>query len=187
MKTKRIEWAKTVLIAYKYLGSMCAAIDKIIKNLAISSHFAGGAYCEKSCCEVVSKKIIALTNKKIDYINLKVLTEKALENMNKKNAKLLILRTIKELNVSTIAEVMNMSERTYFRRISDAENEFCVALEKLGLNIYKLEIEYLADNFIKSIYKIVCKHKGGINSLDAQNFDDNVVNYFIKDYVALLC
>lgn len=181
MKSNKIVWAKTVLFAYKYLEPMSNAIDKIIKNMAVKSYYCGGDYDDCYNCEKLSSKMICLTNKKIDYINLKVVVEKALKNMNETLAKILILRNIKELSISTVTSIMNMSERSYFRKLALAEEQFAKVLERLNYGVYKLELDYSSDNFIKSIYNIINNDNSNITSLSSNRFDNSVINGFLKN------
>ena len=124
MNTELTNWAKTVLFAYKYLGSVCRSIDKRIKTMAVNSFHIGGIWNEGNSVYRVSEKIMKLSDRKVDYINLKLTIEKSLGEMKKENAKLLILRDIKELSAQTVASLLNMSERTYFRKLNIALKEF---------------------------------------------------------------
>lgn len=181
MKTKQLTWAKTLLFAYKYLGSLCRSIDKTIKNMAVHSFYVGGVWNEENSVYKISEKMISLSNKKIDYINLKVTIEKILKEMNKNNAKLLILRNIKELSIQTVASVLNISERTYYRKSNLALKEFSNLMEKYGYSYQKMEINYWNDKFVQSIYKIS----------DNENFDVfDCLTYekeILTDYVFKIC
>ena len=181
MKTKKLIWAKTILFAYKYLGSLCRSIDKTVKNIAVHSFYIGGYWSEGNSTQNISQKILELSNKKIDYINLKVMIEKTLQSMKKDNAKILILRNIKELSIQTIANLLNMSERTYYRKANCALNEFANIMEKVGCSVEKLEIGFWDDQFIKSIYKITDSENFSVlNSIEAER-------ELIDEYIFSLC
>ena len=169
MNTELINWAKTALFAYKYLGTICRSIDKRIKNMAVNSFYTGGAWSEEYTVYKISEKIIKLSDKKIDYINLKLIIEKSLQNMNKYNAKILILRNIKELSSQSIACLLNVSDRTYFRKLNVALKEFAKVMEKYGYSYQKMEICFWNDDFIKSIYSIIANNQ--INSLIGLEFE----------------
>ena len=147
-------WAKTMLIAYRYLAPISRAINKVFDRTVKASFYSGGYYGDRYSAEEISQKLINLTNKKIDYINLKVIIENALSKMKHQQAKLLILRYIKEINSTTICNLFNICERTLFRRLKSAVNQFGQILEAMGYTNEKLEVVYLSDSFIKSIYKL---------------------------------
>lgn len=185
MKSNKIVWAKTMLFAYKYLENMCNSIDKLVKNIAISSFYHGGDWSDNKSCINVSNKIIRLSDKKIDYINLKILIEKALNNIDEFYAKILILRNVKELSVATICNLFNFSERTFFRKINQAENSFIKAVEHLGYNIYKLEIKYLGDDLIKSIYDVFSTSKATYENVTSYCFDSSMIFSYIKNFARI--
>ena len=152
MNNNQTIWAKTLLNAYKYLEALCGAIDKLVENTAKNSFFACGTWSEENSIMNISKKIIRLSDKKVDYINLKVITEKAIGMLDKRNAKVIILKYIKGLDIDTITSVLNMSRRSYFRRINDGLLEFMAILNSFGYGKEKLEINFLKDDFILSLY-----------------------------------
>lgn len=152
MKNNQLIWAKTILTAYKHLGTLSDAIDKLIESTAKNSFFSSGIWSKSNSISEVSKKIIHLTDKKVDYINLKVITEKIIGYLNKNHAKILILRYLKNLDIETISKVMNMTERSFFRKMEKAQSEFTNTMTKLGYTAEKMEVNYLKDMFIESIY-----------------------------------
>lgn len=157
MEIKQKNWGKTILTAYTYLGRLCDSIDEIIKESAVNSFYSHGYGWESNSVMGVSKKIIGLSERKIKYINLKVVTEKALKKMPKQLSKLIILKFIHQINTDEIICILNLSRRTLFRFISKALTCFMNELSVLGYTSEKLEIEYFNDNFINSIYKLLSK------------------------------
>lgn len=149
---KQIIWAKTLLNAYKYLGTLCNSIDKLVNLTAKTSFYSGGVWNEANSVYNTSQKIIKLSDRKVDYINLKVIIERVISRMTKKQAKILTLRYIKRIDSKTISKILNMSERSYYRKTLDAIDNFATILEQLGYNSEKLEIKYLGDSFINSVY-----------------------------------
>ena len=173
MNTELINWAKTVLFAYKYLGAMCRSLDKQIKRMAVNSFYIGGVWNEQNSTYKISEKIIKLSDKKVDYINLKLIIEKCLQEMKQENAKILILRNIKELSSQTVANLLNISERTYFRKLNNALSEFARVMERKGYSYQKLEICFWNDDFIKSIYNIIVNNQ--ITSLSGIEFERELI------------
>ncbi len=164
MKNNQLIWAKTLLNAYKYLGALCGAIDKLVDSTAKNSFFASGIWSEENSIVNVSKKIMYLTNKKVDYINLKVIVEKAISSMNKISAKIIVLKYIKGIDCETIAKLNNMSLRSCFRRAKNALSEFVLYMKKIGYTAEKIEINFCRDPFVQSVYS-------GIKALDQ---DDSI-------------
>lgn len=179
MKKNQLTWAKTIIIAYKYLGVLCKCIDKIINSTATNSVYYGGSWDDKYSVYNVANKMLKLKNKKIDYINLKVIVEKILSNLSKRSSKLLILRYVKELHINTICELLNISERSFYRYINKAVNEFSEEMDKLGYNYQKLEIMFFPDEFIKSIFALA-DDKNHVNNLVGEMSEDALHNYMHK-------
>ena len=152
MNKEQVNWAKCVIMSYRYLERMCGAIDKQIEMLATRSYISSSAWEQLNSVHNVSKKIIDLSQKKIDYINLKVLTEKILESMNKNLSKILILKHIKNVKASEISAVLKITDRTLFRKINSALEEFAKFMLKFGFSYEKMEIMHIKDDFIGSIY-----------------------------------
>lgn len=179
MDNENVVWAKTLLIAYKYLGTLCRGFDKEINSLANNSMYIGGNWNDRQSVIYISNKILELTQKKMDFINIKVLVEKTLKNINTTYAKLLILKYIKELNANTVCNLLNMSERTFFRKLNNAVNEFSYALVKIGYSHKKLNTLYSDDLFIKSIYNLMKSNVSyWLSNIDIQ--EDLVTKYFYK-------
>ena len=180
MNTELINWAKTVLFAYKYLGAMCRSIDKRIKKMAVNSFYIGGVWNEENSVYKISERMIKLSDKKVDYINLKLMIEKCLQEMKQENAKLLILRNINgdnphfHMNLSqSVAGLLNISERTYFRKLNFALKEFARIMERHGYSYQKLEICFWNDDFIKSIYNIIVNNQ--VTSLSGIEFERELI------------
>lgn len=179
---KQMIWAKTLLNAYKYLGTLCESIDKLINLTAKTSFYTGGRWIEENSILNISQKIIKLSDRKIDYINLKIIIEKALSKLQKKLAKLLILRYVNRINSETISKILKMSERTFYRKTVNAIEQFAHELYCLGYNSEKLEVLYLSDLFISSIYEKQEKELRLVSEKEALSADEAFKSYvnFIK-------
>ena len=155
MKNKQVVWAKTILIAYDELEQLCGAIDKLVDTIAGGSFYSCGPWIASNEVYNVSKKIINLSEKKVKYINLKVIVEKCMKMLNKKDAKVVVLRYVKKMEPAEIAGVLKISLRSYFRIAKSALEQLADAMETFGYNFAKMENEYLSDLFISSIYRSV--------------------------------
>ena len=145
INNEQIIWAKTILVAYKHLGTLCSAIDKVVENTATNSFYSSGFDTSNNSTEKVTQKIIALSKQKIDYINLKVYVEKLLKAMPKHVSKLLILKFIKGVSAEDICDIFNMSNRTYYRKLNKAVEDFAEYMIKFNLTKQKLELFFIDD------------------------------------------
>ena len=145
-------WTKTVLSVYRYLDRICDAIDKIVLNTGLSSRNINqmNYFCNNVMS--ISQKIIKLSQRKINLINLKLLANKCFRKINKTDAKLLILCYIDGTKRRELAEKYQISMRTVFRRIESAETAFSKALHMQGYSDEKLEEMLHEENWIKSVY-----------------------------------
>ena len=148
-------WAKTILTVYRYLERIAGAIDKLVSRQAINSYYSN--FTNDSVVDVANK-IIELGERKIKLINIKVLTEKALKEMDESYAKLLVEKYIQSFKGDDIALRNNLAIRTYFRRLAQAENNFNYFFASKGYSEKKLN-EYLKDE--KWIMEVYYKYQIG--------------------------
>lgn len=143
-------WTKTILTVYRYLERVANAIDKLVDRQALNSYYSS---CGKSGILDIANEIIELSERKVKLINLKVLTENALENIDELYAQLLIEKYIDSDKCEMIAERHNLPLRTYFRRSEEAEDKFSSFLSKKGFNNEKL-YDYLGkETWIMEVYE----------------------------------
>lgn len=180
MENKQLIWAKTFLVAYKYLGTLCSAIDRIIDATAENSFYCGSIWRESNSIYNVSNKILSLSERKIDYINLKVMVDKVLKKMSRKHAKILILRFIEQLSPDDIAGVIHMSTRSYFRLYKSSLESFAKTMKQLEFNFEDIEKRYLQDAFIESVYEQVGKNER-VNIEEGEVlYNDTQFNKYLK-------
>ena len=158
MGDKQVLWARALLACYKYLEPMCNIIDKQINRVAQRSFYMSTLWAEINSIENVSSSIIDLSQEKISYINLKVLTENVLNLLKKDYAKVLILKYVHKLKVTDICKVLCINERTFYRKSEQAILEFAKKMTKLGYNYEMLEVKYQSLSLISSVIKSVEKH-----------------------------
>lgn len=136
-------WGRTILSVYKYLERLTDAIDQLIERQALNSfYYNRGRGSENNCLSVVSR-IIEMSERKKVLINLKVLTDNALKGCNPLLANILIDRYMDEDECDIIAIRHNLSKRTFFRRLAQAEEQFCNGLARQGFDEENLK-QYLA-------------------------------------------
>lgn len=181
-------WGKTLLSVYRHLQTMANSIDNLIKRIGINSAFNNSVY---NSTMLDSNKIIELTERKIKIINLKVIIEKSLNALSESNKKFLVLCYVDNLNYKKIIEILNISERTFFRRKEMAISSFAKQLSYFGFDAKKLN-EYLKhENWIKNAYyhtlnnsaASFCKHQEGkqqykLLKLVLNDFSAGVINSY---------
>lgn len=158
-------WAKTILSVYRYLERISGAIDKMIERQALNSYYYFSGSSIDNGVLSVSKRIIELSERKVRLINLKVLTEKALKGCDKILGQILIEKYIEGESSDNIAESLNLSPRTYFRRLTQAEEQFLNNLTLQGFNSKKLNSYLAEEKWILDVYKNFSRN-------NVENFED---------------
>ena len=146
-------WSKTILSVYRYLKRVAFAYNNIVKAKANNSFYTSGDNYSINNVWNVSNSILDITERKISLINLKILTEKALTLIDKKNSKILILKYIHNKKSEEIAEMLGICPRTYFRRVNIAHKSFEKALLRLGYTHDKLYKMLQKEDWIIEVYK----------------------------------
>lgn len=148
MKTN--QWAKTLLHVYKYLDRIAGAIDKIVDKKALNTFFY--SHNQKEGVLESANEIIELSERKKRIINLKVLTDKCLQECSEENARILINRFIDNDSAETTAKRMNFLIRTLFRKQEFAEGQFYANMIRQGFDDKTMR-EYIADEkWIMEVY-----------------------------------
>lgn len=128
--------AKTLLTTYNYLETFANAIDKHVEKRAELSFFVT-SNCDNTVMDVADK-IIELSQRKINYINFKLIIEKYILSLSEEMAELVIERYIDGEEGQKIASKFNMPIRTYYRKIAEAEGKLISFFERKGYSIDRL-------------------------------------------------
>ncbi len=108
-----------VFKAYKYSYSLTKSYDKLILSEALNSYYY--SINNYITTEESYNKIIKLIERKNKLINFKIKMDKILKNIDKTFRAILIQKYIKNFSAESIADNLNLSLRTYFRRLEKAE------------------------------------------------------------------
>lgn len=156
-------WCKSFLCIYHIIPNIISSIDKLILlKSSNSSYFGEGA---KNSTLNQIEGIINLSQKKINLINLKVLTDETLLDMKTENSKLLVVRYINNINCKKAIELSKLSRRTYFRNLNRALVEFESVLYKKVLKNNSIYKSFLEEHFLEDIFE-------RINSFEMQAKDE---------------
>ncbi len=169
------KWAKTILTVYTLLERIANAIDKMVLTRAANSVFIAGADFSFNNVWSVSNSIINLTQRKVCLINLKLITEQALKLTNKNYARILISNYIDRRKCYETAELLQISLRSYFRKMPLALHNFECSLIKLGYNAEFFQKMLHNENWIMDA-------KEKISRCGLEKFDKKFSNLIFKDY-----
>lgn len=133
-------WAKTMLTVQRHLEKVTKALDELIYKKAISSAFVTSKNLMEQTCQRLGDFIINVSETKVNLINLNTICVSALKGIDKTSAKILILKHIENKTSADIFSLLNMSERTYFRKLN-------LAYEKLESWLFKNG--FTSDYFMK--------------------------------------
>ena len=151
MKTN--EWGKTILSVYKYLERVTQGIDKLVTQNALNSFYSRGGKQAENSVMAVANRIIDLSKRKVRLVNIKVLADKALKAIDKEGAQILIEKYMDNDESEIIASRHNLNVRTYFRRLYQAEINFCQAMARMGFSEDKLKIYLSSEKWIIEVYE----------------------------------
>lgn len=141
-------WGKTMVSVQKYLERLTNAIDSLIEKRAYASAFVSTKNLTEQGAYSVANDLIELSERKINLINLNIICFNALKEIDKISAKILILKFIDCLPSSEIATLLEISDRTFFRRLNSAYDN--------------LEKWLLRNNFDKEYFEEKFKNEGWI-------------------------
>lgn len=108
--------SEALIKAYRLLRKKCDAIDKFINNHAL---YFGPCTAEYGSLDVCNN-IIELMTRKNQLINLKIILDKAIKSLPDKDKKILLIKINYNLQMNEICGILELKERTAFRRIEKA-------------------------------------------------------------------
>lgn len=116
--------SETLVKIYRLLRKKCDAIDRFINNHAL---YFGPCTAEYGSLDVCNN-IIELMTRKNQLINLKIIIDSAIKTLSEKDKKILFIKMNYSLQMSEICGVLDLKERTAFRRIEKAFENLTEAL-----------------------------------------------------------
>lgn len=157
------EISRTMLSVYRYLEAITRAIDNQVKKQSINSAF----YSSHNAVTTyeIANKVLELSERKVKLINLKVVIEEGLESLSETSRRLLLLNFLDQLPAKKIAETMNISLRTYFRRKEEAINTFAKNLLLKGYSLNFLISQFFSQEWLKKFYIVNAEKQQDNNSL----------------------
>ena len=141
--------SKTFLSIYRYLTALTKSIDRVVRAKSINSSSFNDYY--KNNTEDQTAEILALTNKKITLINIKLIVDQTLQKLQPDQARVLTLKYIDNLTSAQISDLMQLNTRTYFRKANSAIKEFNNQLEKFFKQNTTIQNNILNEPWIKHL------------------------------------
>lgn len=179
-------WSKSALSIYKYLSTMSSTIDKLILDMGKNSN---NALLQKyHSTYFQASKIIELIDRKRKMINLKIAVEDTLSRMDKTGRRILTLVFIDGVKSELVAQMLNMSIRTFFRKKNMALSDFALILREIGYDEEFFSSEYLQEKWFVSVYDdCISKtaEQDGINKLLLKKVFSELskINYAYNTYI----
>lgn len=107
--------SEAMIKVYRLLSKKCDAIDRFINNHAMYFSMSD-EYGTLDICE----NIIELMDRKNQLINLKLIIDKSVAGLSDNDKKILYLKMNYNLSMSNICAILDVKERTAFRRLEHA-------------------------------------------------------------------
>lgn len=175
-------WCKSFLSIYHIIPSVIASIDKLVYLKSVNS--SNFSIESKNGTQNQVENIMKLTERKVNLINLKVLTDETLLEMDKKKSKLLILRYIDNVSCKKAIELSGLNRRTYFRAINSAFGEFESLFYLKILKSNKLYLSLKEEGFLDDIFTKIDVYNKAIENKqideNSEKFAKNMCSIIIK-------
>lgn len=168
-------WSKTILSIFNYLEEMSETLDKIVNDTAVRSN--NRTLMDYQTTTYQTNKIIELTDRKRKILNLKVIVENTINKISNLDNYILKLAYIEGIKSEFIAQMLNVSLRTFFRLKTIAIENFKYELIKMGYGLDFFKKEYECEKWIVAIYNNYISKS--IHSSDA--LDATIIRYAIRE------
>ena len=143
-------WSKSALSIYKYLSTMAKSIDKTVLDLGKSSHITSLHRQHNTYNQ--AGNLIELVDRKRKMINLKIIIEEVLAKMEKEDRRIISLVYMDGVKSETIAKILGVSIRTFFRKKLIAIQNFTLIMAEIGYNEEFFENEYFSEKWLMAVY-----------------------------------
>ena len=146
--------SEAIIKIYRLLNKKCEAIDRFINNHAL--YFGTNSY-EFGALDVCNN-ILDLMARKNQLINLKLIVDSAIHGLSEKDKQILFIKMNYTLSMDEICGILDLKERTAFRRI---EHAFLNLAEALNKSKYcnRLERILFNEQWIRDIKDSVKEHR----------------------------
>lgn len=173
-------WSKTLLSAYRYLDTVTSAIDNLVLKQGVNSgYYYSGYYNSTYSC---ANKIIELTDRKQKLLSVRLLIDDALAKMQPDDIRLIVLYYFDMLKCSDVANALDISLRTFFRRKNIAINKFAKTLLFMGYDQEKLFAHLKNEGWLINLFN---KNEKSTSDNEQESLDEvkeyKLLKYILKD------
>jgi hypothetical protein len=142
-------WARTLLAIYPRLPDICKGIDRECWNQGLGEYYNRN-YSYRQ--DTIFNILIELNERKVRYINIRILVDDCLNSMPQKFSSILEDKYIFEKSTDEISFSHNISKRTVFRRLNDALEMFSRIIVVFGFTDEVLNKKFLCDYLVGAEY-----------------------------------
>ncbi len=146
--------SEAIIKIYRLLKKKCEAIDRFINNHAL--YFGTNSY-EFGALDVCNN-ILDLMARKNQLINLKLIVDSAIHKLTKKDKQVLFIKMNYNLSMDEICGILDLKERTAFRRIEHAFLNLAAALNN-SKYCNRLERILFNEQWIRDVKETVKEHR----------------------------
>lgn len=170
-------WSLTFLNVYKYLETISNSIDKLVHKQVFASSF-----CNQTSTTTLNNmnKIIELTERKKNIINLNIIIQQCITKMQPGDAKLLVLFYKDGMKSKDISSLLNIRQRTFFRKKVFAVNSFSKTLKFMGYDSSYFDEMFRNEFWLTQVYHSVV-YKGIANMFDEQKAEYQFLKRLVAD------
>lgn len=118
--------SEALIKIYRLLRKKCDAIDKFIQNHALYFGPCTAEYGSQDVCN----NIIELMTRKNQLINLKIIIDTAIKKLDDIDKKVLYIKMNYNLQMNDLCGILELKERTAFRRVENAFKNFADQLNR---------------------------------------------------------
>lgn len=172
-------WGKTIISVQRYLERVTKAIDSLITKKALASAFVSSKNLTEQSAESVANALIELSERKVNLINLNVICFNALKEIDRLSAKILILKFVDCLPSAEIASILEISDRTFFRKLNLAYDHFEGWLKRNNFTKEYFENKFKKEGWIMEIF-YTNKEKDDKKDVLQKNFINSVIHNLNK-------
>lgn len=174
-------FCRSFLSIYHLLPKLVKSIDKLILIRGVNS----SVYTVNSGVNLENEvnKIINLTQRKINLINVKVLIDEVLVELKPKYSKLIITKYIDLVETKKAIELSNLNRRTYYRLLNKAIEEFERLLSNKIVNNKKLYNCFYEETLFNEILNKLCSLQQktcSSESFEIKNLSNSICNFIVS-------
>lgn len=147
-----VNYAKTILYAYRNLDAIMRQLDELVVKKALSS------MNDLSPCETQCEKILSLTSQKDILIDLKIKVGGVVEKFSDEEKDFLDYKYFKAKPKEYYAN-FDFSSRAYFRKQIRVADKFARKIEKAGITDEYFKSECLSIEFFRELLKRVIERE----------------------------